>query len=60
MGVKGKRGVANERRDVGRCVYCGLPLTPGQARRWPGTCNSHADLPACDPDYMLSLRAGHK
>ena len=40
------------------CVYCGHPLTPEQARRWPGTCRQHDDLPKSDPRYMLSLRGG--
>lgn len=43
-------------RTIARCVYCGQPLTPAQARRWPGTCGSHADLPARDPNYMRVVR----
>lgn len=42
------------------CVYCGHPLTPEQARRWPGTCIQHDDLPKRDPLYMLSLRGGQR
>ena len=47
-------------RKPSRCVYCGWPLTPDQANKWPGTCGSHADLPARDPSYMLALRSGRR
>lgn len=43
-----------------RCVYCGVPLTANQAAKWPGTCSLHQSLPASDPDYMLSRKAGAK
>lgn len=39
-----------------RCVYCGHPLTPAQANKWPGVCGSHSDLPERDPNYMRALR----
>lgn len=46
------------RRAKAVCVYCGVPLAPNRADKWPGTCNLHDDLPQHDPNYMASLRRG--
>ena len=51
---------AERRRRHARatCVYCGVPIPPARADKWPGTCSLHDDLPERDPNYMLALRRG--